>query len=359
MATTESAIERLAAGLWCMRVPMPDNPLGYTLVYVLESDRGPVLIDTGWDAEVGWEALTAGLAAVGSSVREVYGVLATHHHLDHAGLIGRVRESSGAWVAMHEADTTIVRRIAAAMSPDADRDEDRSWLRGRRGTEMLVRAGASEEVVARIEHTGNVALRPPAVPDRDLRDDELVDVPGRRVRAVWTPGHTPGHTCFYLEDDSRLLSGDHVLPVITPHIPLFPIGGGKDADPLGDYLTSLSRVNGMAPVEVLPAHQHRFAGLESRTKEISDHHRERLRNVLEDLARGPLTLWQIAEGMRWNTAWDAMSPHQWRMAVGEAAAHVRHLECLGQVTALPDDGVLRFAMVNGTTVDRETPCHHS
>ncbi|MGH3096516.1 MAG: MBL fold metallo-hydrolase [Streptosporangiales bacterium] len=345
-------IERLTSGLWSMRVPMPDNPLGYTLVYVLESDRGPVLVDTGWDADVGWEALTEGLVAAGSSVHEVYGVLATHHHTDHAGLVGRVREASGAWVAMHEADTRILHHTAAAMNPDVDSDEAHRWRSDPRGTGMLVAAGAGDEVIARVESAGHTRFRPPALPDRDLADGELVDVPGRRVRAIWTPGHTPGHMCFYLEDANRLLSGDHVLPVITPHVPLFPIRDRKDADPLGDYLASLSRVGDMATVEVLPAHEHRFEGLEDRTKEIIEHHQERLRQVLDDLDKGPRTLWQIAQGMQWNTAWDVMSPFMWRMAVGEAAAHVRHLESHGRVVAVPADGVLRFAKEDGASVAR-------
>ncbi|MGH3319569.1 MAG: MBL fold metallo-hydrolase [Streptosporangiaceae bacterium] len=319
---------------------MPDNPLGYTLVYVLESARGPVLVDTGWDADVGWEALTDGLAAAGTSVGEVYGVLATHHHIDHAGLVGRVRDASGAWVAMHDADAAIVRHVAAVV----DAGDRHRRARDLRGTDMLARAGASEEAIARVERPGRMRWRRPALPDRPLADGELVDVPGRRVRAIWTPGHTPGHMCFYLEDDNRLLSGDHVLPVITPHIPLFSDGERKTTDPLGDYLASLARVGGMATVEVLPAHEHRFADLDARTREIIDHHDDRLRQVLEDLAGGPRTLWQIARGMRWNTSWEEMSPFMWRMAVGEAGAHVRHLECLGRVTALPGEELLWFAL---------------
>lgn len=341
-----TAVERLAAGMWCVRVPMPHNPLGYTLVYVLESDRGPVLVDTGWDADVGWEALCDGLAAAGTSVREVYGVLATHHHADHAGLVGRVRDVSGAWVAMHEADAAILRRIDAAMNSELDPAEQRRGRADLRGVEMLARAGASDEDIAKFERPVPRGFRHPALPDRRLVDNELVDVPGHHLRAIWTPGHTPGHTCFYLEGANVLLSGDHVLPGITPHVPLFPNGNG-DADPLGDYLASLARVGDMTAVDVLPGHEHRFADLEGRTVEIRDHHTRRLRRILDDLVQGPRTLWQIAMGMRWNTEWEAMSPFMWRMAVAEAAAHVRHLEVLGHVTGEPTDGVLRFARSDG------------
>src|SRR5690348_5125039 len=85
----------LGGGVWSITVAIPDNPLRYTLVYLLESDRGPVLVDTGWDDPTGREALASGLAAAGHSLSDVHGVLVTHHHPDHHGLSGHVREQSG------------------------------------------------------------------------------------------------------------------------------------------------------------------------------------------------------------------------------------------------------------------------
>ena len=46
-------------GVRSIRVPIPDNPLGHTLVYLLDTDRGPVLIDTGWDDPASWDTLVA------------------------------------------------------------------------------------------------------------------------------------------------------------------------------------------------------------------------------------------------------------------------------------------------------------
>src|SRR3954467_8225634 len=97
-------------GVRSLRVPIPNNPLGYTLVYVVDTDSGPVLIDTGWDDPLSWDTLTEGLSACGTTVGEIHGVVITHHHPDHHGLSGQVREASGAWVAMHAADASIVRR---------------------------------------------------------------------------------------------------------------------------------------------------------------------------------------------------------------------------------------------------------
>lgn len=72
-------------GLWSLRVAIPDNPLGYTLVYLFETTRGPVLVDTGWNHRDSWDALLDGIGCTGHRVEDVYGVLSTHHHNDHHG----------------------------------------------------------------------------------------------------------------------------------------------------------------------------------------------------------------------------------------------------------------------------------
>src|ERR1700728_698378 len=101
-------VENLGAGLWSVPVPMPQSSLRYVLVYLLEQDHGVSMIDAGWDTEDAWSALNAGLDKAGYEIGDVKSVLVTHIHPDHYGLAGRVREASGAWVALHPADADIL-----------------------------------------------------------------------------------------------------------------------------------------------------------------------------------------------------------------------------------------------------------
>ncbi|MGI5167795.1 MBL fold metallo-hydrolase [Spirillospora sp. CA-253888] len=325
--------EDLGGGVWSVPVPIPGNPLAHTLVYALESPRGPVLVDAGWEHEDAWSALKDGLGSFGMDIADVHGVVVTHYHPDHAGLAGRVRETSGAWVAMHRDDAAIVRLFRDVVEQDSDRTWELAAMR---------RAGAGEDELAgpgdRSEH-----IDPPAAPDRELDDGELVDLPGRRLRTVWTPGHSPGHICLHLEDGDRVFTGDHVLPRITPHIGLYPYDR-TDTDPLGDYLASLAKVAAVAAGEVLPAHQYRFTGLPKRTDEIIAHHEERLIELAGLLSTAPATLWELAAGLHWRDAWADMSPTAKRMAAGEAAAHLRVLEKRRVARRLDGDGPLRFTL---------------
>ncbi|MFB4312502.1 MBL fold metallo-hydrolase [Actinomadura sp. 21ATH] len=327
--------EDLGGGVWSVPVPIPGNPLAYTLVYALESPRGPVLVDAGWHHEDAWAALKDGLAAFGMDVADVHGVVVTHFHPDHSGLAGRVREASGAWIAMHRDDTAVVRRFH-----DTNRLED-----GGRAFHLdsLRQAGADESDLAEWTGAGHM-VDPPALPDRELADGDLVDLPGRALRTVWTPGHSPGHICLHLEDADRIFTGDHVLPRITPHISLYPFDEA-DVDPLGDFLKSLERVGGLNVGEVLPAHQYRFNGLTDRAREIAEHHEERMTEIAGLLTAGePATLWRIAAGMEWRGAWEDMEIGSRRMATAEAAAHLRTLERRGVVRRAGDGDPISFVL---------------
>ena len=50
-------VEKVRDGLWSIPVPLPNNSLRYVLVYVFETDRGPYLMDAGWNTDDAFAAL--------------------------------------------------------------------------------------------------------------------------------------------------------------------------------------------------------------------------------------------------------------------------------------------------------------
>src|SRR5262249_26030606 len=173
-------------------------------------------------------------------------------HPDHYGLAGRVREASGAWIALHDADARLI----------SDRYDHPSELIERVGA-MLRRFGAPDPEVGALQ-SASMPVRgfvDGARPDRLFEDGERPDVPVWALPAIWTPGPSPGHLCFWEAGNRLMLSGDHVLPRITPNIPYHP---QASADPLGDFLRSLDKVGAYDAEEVLPAHEHRFGSLDAR-----------------------------------------------------------------------------------------------
>jgi glyoxylase-like metal-dependent hydrolase (beta-lactamase superfamily II) len=313
-------VEQVRPGLWSIPVPIPNNPLRYVLVYAFELDNGIGLVDAGWNTDDAWQALNDGLGEAGGSMSDVSAVVVTHIHPDHYGLAGRVREASGAWIGLHPADAQMLQ----ARYVDTDGLVERMM-------NLLAVAGVPDDKRPDLTHA-SMELRSMvfmAPPDRLLEDDQRIEWGGWDLRAIWTPGHSPGHICLYSDREKLLLSGDHVLPRITPnigyHSQQFP-------NPLGDYLDSLAKVGALESDEVLPAHEYRFADLEGRLNDIVRHHEDRLAEIIDTLRKKPgISAWDLTLSLEWSRPWDEIPSYMQRAANGETLAHLVLLERRGDV----------------------------
>jgi glyoxylase-like metal-dependent hydrolase (beta-lactamase superfamily II) len=317
-------VEKVRPGMWSIPVPIPNNPLRYVSVYVLELDNGVALVDAGWPTDDAWDALNAGLAETGGSIGDVRAVVVTHIHPDHYGLAGRVREASGAWVGLHPADASLLEARYHDTDGLVAEMRDLFALSGVPADKLPDLSFASMEVKATLSV---------AQPDVLIEDDQRLELPGWDFKAVWTPGHSPGHICLYSDTEKLLLSGDHVLPRITPNISYH---SQQFANPLGAYLESLAKVRALHPDEVFPAHEYRFSGLDDRVDALVAHHGERLAEIETVLVKSPgVSCWDITLSLSWSRPFEDLHDYMQRAANGETLAHLVLLEHRGRVTRDP------------------------
>ncbi|MEV6302386.1 MBL fold metallo-hydrolase [Actinoplanes sp. NPDC051861] len=318
-ARTLPPVERLPGGLVSVPVPIPDNPLRYTLTYLVPGDNGLVVVDPGWDSEEGWAALRDGLAVAGARLGDVTGIVITHVHPDHHGLTCRLREASGAWVAMHPKErAALVRDKGTGAREGLGR-----WLRS-----FQAPASEIEYLLATFAAEADRHLAPLADADVLLDDGDYVPLAGRRLRAVWTPGHTPGHLCLLEPDAELLLTGDHLLPRISPNIGLQLDG---DDGALARYIDSLAKLAEYDSCAALPAHEYRFRGIADRAAELTGHHRQRCAEIVSAVERlGSLSVWELAANLSWSRPWEQIGPMRVG-AVAETAAHVELLVATGDL----------------------------
>ncbi|MCS5715831.1 MBL fold metallo-hydrolase [Herbiconiux sp. CPCC 205716] len=298
------------------------NSPRYTLSYLVLDDAGGVhVIDPGWDSEENRERLESALDTLGRSVDDVRSTISTHLHRDHLGLAEHLRERVGAQIVLHEREQSAIDRLADVrdrQSPGAATARLISWG---------VPAGRREALEPMsIEVT---AARSSA--DRLVVGGELLDVPGRRLEVLDTPGHTPGHIAVVVRDESLVFTGDHLLPSIFGGIGL----GGPVEDAIGDHLESLGRLEELEPggayasdgmYQVLPGHGYRFTGLAARVQETREHHLARSAEVAALLEESSgASVWQVAEGIRWSAGWANLRPFHRFSALAQTAMHVNHL----------------------------------
>jgi glyoxylase-like metal-dependent hydrolase (beta-lactamase superfamily II) len=323
-------VSQVHAGIWQISVPFPYGAQAMTQVYVLETPRGPVLIDTGCDDEQAWRALKAGMKACGFDAAETHGVLITHGHTDHHGLSGRLREISGAWIAMSSREARFI----------ADLDYMSSgWADHLRRTLIFCGAPEPESLAAGRQSRGRLVS-----PDRVLEDGQSIDVVGWQVSVIATPGHTPGHLCYSINSTDVVFSGDHVLPSTTPRIGTAEYNGSGDA--LADMMRSYERLQDLDPEVVLPGHEEAFRDLPGRCIALLARKRRQLERVRDRLgSQGPSTVWTLTSGLEWGQLWTEIAIERRRLLMLEVLAVVNHLCATGIARRDIVDGVATFSPV--------------
>jgi len=321
-----------APGLYQLKVPMP-GPLEYVLAYLFPSDGGYSLVDPGWPNDAAFDALSAQLDEIGVAVADIRRLIITHVHHDHYGLAARVKAESGAEVLLHERDWEAVKPYLE--DPVAAVEEMQAFL---------AMQGVPRNEIADIPVAGQIVrdIIGRARPDRLLHGGEVVEGDGFRWEVIWTPGHSAGHVCLYERERGLLLSGDHVLPVITPHL---SFNGRYGTDPLGDFLRSLEALKPLAVDHVFPAHEFVFDNLQRRIEEIELHHLARMREMLDAISSGPLTAYEIAHHVTWVTG--DFRDFDFAMqgaAVRETLAHLEHGVVMGHIARDLSDGLYRYRL---------------
>jgi glyoxylase-like metal-dependent hydrolase (beta-lactamase superfamily II) len=135
-------------------------------VYALESADGLTVIDAGLGLAAG--KVLKQLQANGHRPSDVKRILITHAHPDHIGGLAKLQAATGAQVVAHSLEwPLLVRQLPALPNTTATR--------------------------------------------REVRDGETLPEVLNGVQVILTPGHTPGHVCFWQPDRRLLFCGDVVM----------------------------------------------------------------------------------------------------------------------------------------------------
>ena len=315
-----------APGVHRIPLPLPTDGLRAVNVYAIETDGaegGLTLVDGGWAIEAGRAALDKGLAQIGYAASDIRRFLVTHVHRDHYTQAVVVRREFGSRIALGLADKPTLDRVhegtddnrmAALLHDSGAADLADRWVR-------LV-AGPGPD----LSHWG--------YPDEWLEDDVDLAVGARTLRAVATPGHTRGHYVFVEPDAGLLFAGDHVLPTITPSIGFEPVPASL---PLGDFLSSLTKVRALPDAVLLPAHGPVAPSVHARVDELLAHHDERLSQCRNALAPGGRSAYDVAARLTWTRHEHPLADldtFNQTLAVLETRAHLELLVARGDAVAV-------------------------
>lgn len=317
----------LAPGLFWVRMPLPMK-LDHINLWVIDEGDGWTIIDTGFRTQGCkdvWRELLDGPFA-GKPVKRVIG---THYHPDHIGLAGWLCYKHGAPLLMTRGEYLLGRVLTldvADAPPEA-------------AVTFYGRAGWPETAIERLKSDGwgrfTQAVSPMPIGYQRLREGEVLRLGGRDWRIVTGSGHSPEHACLICDELGLMIAGDQLLPRITSNVSVYPTE--PLADPLGDWMDSLDKLETLGELRVLPAHNEPFDGLATRARQLRDHHNEKL-DHLEDFCSEPRTAYDCFQTLFGRK----ISSGEIMMATGEALSHLHYLEKRGRLRREADADADRF-----------------
>jgi glyoxylase-like metal-dependent hydrolase (beta-lactamase superfamily II) len=335
-ASTE--VTEVGPGVLRMQVPILFTGLGHVNCYALIDARGAAVVDAGMPGRATWRALSTRLRDAGLEVGDVHTVIVTHSHPDHFGSAGRLAHEAGAELIAERGFHTWLEPKAAPAPPRPSAPGDDTGYFSM--TSPITPWGGSpiphlrrNILMMRLARRHLLPFMRPPIPTRHVTSGDHLDLAGREWEVLHTPGHTGDHVCLFDPEAQLLISGDHVLPTITPHVPgLSPL-----ADPLGSYLDSLQGLRRLGDVSlVLPAHGDPFTDLPGRIDQIVAHHEERLADLQRiGTALGEATVVELSRELFRRPVWGMM-------AESETYAHLEYLRLRGKATPLDIDGRLAY-----------------
>jgi glyoxylase-like metal-dependent hydrolase (beta-lactamase superfamily II) len=306
--------ERVVPGVWRLRLPLPWPGVPHCNAWALAAGDGIVLVDCGMDTPGSLAHLQRALEQVGLRLEHVRLLVCTHAHIDHCGQAAAVQERAGCELWIHprhehltalsdDPEAALARRIEVARQSGVPEAPLQAWVEGRRG-----------------EGTG---MSGPLAPARDLLPGVVVETDLGTWQVLETPGHAPSHVVLHQPEHRLLISGDHVLGRISLYF-----DHGWTPDPVGEFLDSLDRVDGLDVRLTLSGHGRPFTDLPGHVEGNRTLVRERLDAVVAALReRGEATAFDLLP----DVYGERLSSETAAWLLTKTLCYLEHLEAAGRV----------------------------
>ena len=323
-------IDEILPDLYQIKVPLPRNPLKIINSYLIKGDGRFLIIDTGMNLKECVLALESGLQKLNVNLNKT-DFFVTHLHHDHMGLVSTLATGESR-VYFNQTETAILTGLTG----------DLRWAKL---LEFYVANGFPAEHLKTWMANRPASLFGPklAVPFTILLDGDKLEIGDYHFICIQTPGHSPCHTCLYEKERKILVSGDHILFDITPNITYWP----ELDNSLRHYLQSLDKVYHLDVNLVLPGHRNWRHNHQKRIKELFEHHKSRLGEVIAALADGEKTAYEVAPHIKWEISyntWEQFPIEQKYFAFGETISHLEYLVAENKLKKGMVDKTIRYSL---------------
>jgi glyoxylase-like metal-dependent hydrolase (beta-lactamase superfamily II) len=331
-------MKEVLPGIYQITLTLSGFSPGSVNTYLFRDNKGYLIIDTGWDAPASLESLEKQMSELGAGLGDIKRVIITHAHVDHFGLIPRLKHSYQAKIYFHQKELDLIKfRYSHGNQLLSSMDQ------------FLQQYGVPKSELTppkiQIPASENLSSTPA---DVLFQGGEKIPVGEYTLKVINTPGHTPGHVAFYEPGRKILFSGDTLLPTIATNAALH-IQHFRDS--LLQYRKSLLSLKELDIDLVFPGHEHAFSNHRQRIDELLKRHQEKTKEIRLALADGlPKTAYEVSRIISWSpqtgaASWNNLSSWDKRFAVLQTIAYLEILVSENLLTGFSQNGKLYYRYV--------------
>ena len=254
-------LSRLTDDISLLKLPIPYD-LGEVNSYLIKGDKGFTIIDTGDDTEETKQIWLKIFAEY-----KIEKVVITHCHYDHMGLAGWMQEQFGVPVWMSDKTYDELKRVRTFFVDGIYTSPVPALFHAYGGPEIVQDAGYYLYEKYQFE------------PNQIFTENDYINIGDTPYRAIWTPGHSPDHFCFYNGNNGILFVGDHILNAINPIVLIQQVG----ENPLRDYIHAIRKIEQCSVKYMLTGHKEMIENPSKRILDLKDHYRKRWMQIYEQL----------------------------------------------------------------------------
>lgn len=279
-------VERVSTApeIWQITIPLVSSVERSASCYLIRGDdtHGDLAIDVGENSDAAYAALREAWNVLGVDLSRLR-VFLTHEHEDHWGALPRFQGEVGGTFAVEQ---------CARILRHAQGSDDQRRIQARLRQEGF-RAQSDADLFEVVERpVRKAALRYPVSP---LHQGDLIQVGSERFEVWETGGHSRGQGALFHRESGILLSGDEVLPSVTTPV----VYDGGERVMLDRYAAMLADFSSRGVRRILPGHGAVIEDPGARIAHIEAHHAERLAQIREIVAAGPVNGRVIAASIAW------------------------------------------------------------
>ncbi|MDC3413982.1 MBL fold metallo-hydrolase [Aquibacillus sp. 3ASR75-11] len=297
-------------------VPTSSTLLSFNFYLVKNQDK-LFLVDAGLDSEKCWLYFNHVLKENGFKLNDINGIILTHSHQDHTGIVNRVLSLHEIPVYAHQSSLDRLARNETFLNKRIDffrslYSEMGCKEMGEKQVKLLQKKAKQNQYQA---------IKAKILP---LKEGDRI----YGFKVIETPGHWPDHIALLNPESGILLGGDHLIQHISSNALIEPDELGKKISTLQQYERSLKKCKDYALTVTYPGHgeivedpkeliKKRLNGIESKS--------EKIRKIISN--KQPCTAAQVAQ-----TYYEHKYDSEFSLVMSEIIGHLYRLEGLNKIS---------------------------